>query len=567
MRRILATCLCAVITIDGATAFPAETVPINPPTLTQAAPADRSRIDTDATLARRLKAEPTSLNPLLMFTAVDAEFDYLLWDRPFVVTAELDWKLNDAVASEYNESTDHTQATLVLKPGLTWHDGERFTSADVEFSWRRIMDDRVVCRRARTGPDEIAACEALDPQTVRFTFKRPLPTNRWNVDFPIIPKHIYEPNLAEDPTLERSEANVQANRAPVGNGPYRLVAWSGGQRIVLERWEDYPGPRPAFRRMVFNIVPDNNAALLAFETGELEEMELSPQQFARETDSERFARVGVKGRADQWTTYYIGWNCNGSSPFLADANVRRALCHSIDIPRIIDHVFYGLFTPSYGLFHRDWWPAPEQVDLYKFNPAEAGRLLDQAGWRFDPADGWRYKDCPRPDGTSERVRAGFTIHLVQGSQTSPAVADLMQQDLKRLGVDMRSRVLEWSVFNQRNYDHEFDAYLSAWTPSRDPDEAWNLLHSDSRSGGRNYVGYANPQVDQLFEKARTAFSRDERRECYQRIARIVYEDAPYTFLVNAPTLWAFDKDLHGVAFSPRGPLNFYPGALAWWRSK
>jgi peptide/nickel transport system substrate-binding protein len=560
---VLPAILCVLAPATGVDAD--SSAPVNPASLFQPIPADLERVDARATLSCRIKAEPVHFNPILMFTAVDAQFDYLLWDRPFVLNAALEWELNGAVAERYEESEDHLSATLTLKPNLRWHDGQAYTAEDVAWSWARIMDDRVVCRKARTGADQLAGCEATGPRTVRYTFKEALPTNKWNVDFPILPKHVYEPLAAADPTLEQSDACVAANRGPIGNGPYRLAEWVSGQHIALERWEDYPGEKPAFKRILFKVIPDNNAALLAFETGQIDEMELTPQQFARETDGERFASMGVKGRAEQWTTYYIGWNVDGSVPFLADARVRRAMCQAVNMDLIIERVFFGLFARSKGLFHPGSWVGEIESEPYGFDPAAAARLLDDAGWRVDEDDGWRYKTIESADGTARRLRAGFALNMVQGSQTSPKIADVLQADLRKIGVDMSSQVLEWAVFNERNFKREFEAFLSAWTPGPEPDEAWNLFHSQSREGGRNYTGYANAEVDRLFERGRRDFSDAVRRGCYRRIGEIIHAEAPYTFLVNAPTLWAFNKDLRGVAYSPRGPINFYPGVRSWWK--
>lgn len=536
----------------------------NPTSLFEPLPSDRSGVDTEAVLHRRIRAEPSTLNPLLMFTAVDAEFDYLVWDRPFVLDAALAWKLNPAVAQVYEEAADHRSATLTLREGLRWQDGAPLTAEDVVFSWQRIMDDRVVCRKARSGPDQLAGCSAVNPRTVRFEFKAALPTNRWNVDFPIIAKHRYEPVMAADPTLAASEPAVKLNRAPVGNGPYRVVEWADGERIVLERWADYPGPAPAFARIVFHVIPDNQAALLAFEAGQIDETPLTPQQYALETGGDRFAQRGVKARGPGWTTYYLGWNVRGDQPFLADARVREALSRAVNKPRIIELVFHGLFAPADGVFHADSWVGDAGIEPYAFDLRRAGELLDTAGWRIDPEDGWRYRDAAPGDGQPQRLRAAFTLNLPQGSQTAPAIADLYQQDLRRLGVDMSVRTLEWAVFNERNFAGDFEAFLSAWTPGQDPDDAWNLFHSAARDGGRNYSGYASAKADALLQRGRTTFEDDARRAAYRELAQVIHADAPCTFLVSAPTLWAFSRNLHGVQISPRGPTLIYPGVRGWW---
>jgi len=539
--------------------------PVNPPALFEPLPADRARVAEQSTLHRRIRAEPSSLNPLLMFTAVDAEFESLLWDRPVVLDAGMNWRLNPRVAVDYTESSDHLSAVLILRSDLRWHDGAPLTAEDVVFSWRRIMDDRVVARQARTGADQIADCVARGPHAIHFRFKNALPTNPWNTDFPIVPRHLYGPAAEADPTLAAAEESVRLNRHPVGNGPYRFVEWLDGQRVVLERWEDYTDPKPAFRHIIFHVIPDNHAALLALESGHIDETPLTPQQFARETDGARFAEAAVKLRGPGWTTYYIGWNLRGDAPLFADARVRRALGHAVNKALIIERVYFGLFTEATGVFHADSSVGGSEAAGSVFDLRIAGELLDEAGWMRDPEDGWRYREIMAGDGASRRLRAAFTLNLPQGSQTAPAVAEIFQQDLRKVGVDMTTQVLEWSVFNERNFNGNFEAYFGAWTSGPDPDDAWNLFHSTARANGRNYTGYASAAADELLARGRATFEPEARREAYRGLAEVVRTDEPYTFLVSAPTLWAFSKDMRGVENSPRGPSLVYPGVRGWWR--
>ncbi len=520
-------------------------------------PANRSMIDEGATLRCRLRSEPSSFNPVLMFTAIDAQFDYLLWDRPFVLDENLKWSINSAVVESFECSDDHREATLVLKSGLRWQDDTPLTAADIVFSWQRILDDQVLARKARHGTEQVSKCEAVNPQRVRFIFKEALATNQWSVDFPIVPKHIYEPLCTSDPTMQRSDASVRANRQPIGSGPYRVTEWASGERIVLSRWEGYSGPKPAFAKIIFKVIPDNNAALLAFEAGDIDEMSLAPRQFAEDTSGKQFADRGVKIRGKQWTNYYIGWNVAGSKAFLSDTRVRKALGLSVNRPLIRKRVFHGLFSESRGIFPESFTARDANESTSVFDIAGAAKLLDDAGWKVSDDDGWRYRD-------GGKEKAGFVLNLVAGSQTSPRVADILRADLRKLGVEMTTQTLEWSVFNERNLAHQFDAYLSAWTCGPDPDEARNLFHSNAVENGRNYVGYLNPEVDALFDRGVRETDPAKRAQIYHKIEQLILTDEPYTFLVEAPTLWAFGHRVRGVTLSPRGPLHAFPGVRGWW---
>lgn len=546
---------------------PASDPLVNPPSLFQSAPADRSTIATDEVLYCNLNGSPNSLNPLFASTTSDERIRELVFDVLFKFDRKLDWYFDPAIVAEYRESADHLTTTVVLKSGLTWHDGAPFTAHDVEFSWRQILDPAVPCPSAKTGTDQIAECKALDDRTVCFTHQAALPINHLNVMFAIIPQHIYERGKADDPTLKTSDYHNQVNRRPVGNGPYKFVEWKEGDRIVLERWDGYHGAKPYFRQIVFRIITDAQAALVAFERQELDEVRLTPVQFARQTQTDSFRRVGVKGYATQWSYNYIAWNGDGSNPFFNDANVRRAMNYAFDYDRVLDVAYDGLCKKFAGLYPPEspWHSDREKV--YTHDPARAAKLLDDAGWRIDPQTGWRHQEVPSPEGTTQRRKFEFTLSIPQPSATGPTMAAIFQEDLKKLGVDMKTRVLEWATFMDLCRNHQFEAQLSSWGTGLDPDNLWNLFHSSSYRDGRNYTGYSNARVDELFRLARHEMNPAARREYYAELFGIVSDEAPYTYVCAIPSLWAFNKRLSGVQFSPRGPYNFQPGVLGWWVPK
>lgn len=537
---------------------------VNPPLLMKPAPADRNLIATNEWLYGDLHGSPGSLNPIFTSTSYDVRLRDLLWDRPFRFDRELGWMVNPAMVEFYTEAPDHLSAVLKLRPGLTWQDGHPLTAEDIVFSWQQILDPEVPCPSAKTGTDQIAECVALNTLTVKFVHQAALPTNKWNVMFSIIPKHVYEKGKSEDPTLRNSDYHNKVNRHPMGNGPYKLVEWIENDRIVLQRWEDYPGKKPYFKRQVLRLISERNSAMFAFEKQEIDEIRLTPQQFALETNSDRFRRVGVKGYGERWSFYYIGWNQDGSNPYFVDRDVRIAMAHAFDYDRILKTVFHGLYPRSYGIFHPDSPMYAPDIKLYDFDSGRAAELLDGAGWRIDSEDGWRYKDVAVESGGAVRRKFSFTFHLPRGSTTAPMIAAIFQEDLAKLGVEMKTRVIEFTTFRELNFQHEFEAQASVWGTGVDPDSGWNLWRTEAYHDGRNYGGYSNERVDELFELGRHEFDEAKRMKHYAMASKLIYEDAPYLFVCYSPTLWGFHKRLRGVQFSPRGPFNFWPAELAWW---
>jgi peptide/nickel transport system substrate-binding protein len=303
-----------------------------------------------------------------------------------------------------------------------------------------------------------------------------------------------------------------------------------------------------------------------FEKQEIDETELLPEQFLQCADDERFAEVGVLGYKSKWSFNYIAWNMDGSNPFFADRRVRRAMSYAIDYDRIRQQVYHGLYAQSLGVFHPDSPAGNPNIEPYTFHLDRAQALLDDAGWHRDAEDGWRYKEVPT-DGGVERRRFSFSLLVPTASSSGPNFAAIYQEDLARIGVEMTPRMIEWSAFLEMIRKHDFEAQLSSFGTAVDPDYAWNVFHSESSEHGRNYMSYANPDVDRLFAAGRAEFDNDRRMTIYRELAKTLYDDAAVTCIVDVPTLWAFNKRLRGVTFSPRGPNLFSPGVLNWWVQK
>ncbi len=533
---------------------------VNPPSLFEPTPDDLSQIATDETLYITLRANPNTMNPLFVSSVYDFIVVDALYTGLFTFGRDMKWRLNEEMVESFEESEDHTEFIIKIKPGSTWHDGEPWTAHDVVFSWKQILDPRVPCPAQKPSTEPIKQCVALDDYTVKYVQPEPLATRRWNLSFPVIPKHIFEKHKDTHPDLKTGDYYNRQARQPVGSGPYRFVEWKENSKIVFERWEDYPGKKPCFRIIVFRIIPDDNVALLSFEKQEVDVVnDLSARKFALETNSKTFAQVGYKAWGVQWLFGYVGWNMDGSNPFFTDKRVRYAMTHAFNSPLLLDKVFYNLATICTGIYHPESWMYNPNVKLLAYDPAKARALLDEAGWKVDPQQGWRHKEI-----NGQRVPFEFTLLMPKESPTSPLIAAIFQEDLKRIGVRMKTRKMEWSSFVEKVRNHEFQAEIAAWGTGVDPDQGWNLWRSEEYEKGRNYGGYSNPRVDELFARGRREFDVEARRKIYQEIHKIIYDDQPYIWIYNRPILAAFNRRIHGVQFSPRGIYNFDPSFEGWW---
>jgi len=168
-----------------------------------------------------------------------------------------------------------------------------------------------------------------------------------------------------------------------------------------------------------------------------------------------------------------------------------------------------------------YWFANNDIVPIPYDPDRARALLDEAGWKLGP-DGIRVKD-------GERM--SFKLITNQGNETRKDIATLVQDNLKRIGVDVQVEIYEWAVFISRFVmKQEFESLVLAWTTPPDYD-AFQVWHSSQANADQlNLVGYNNPQVDRLIEQLRQEYDRDKIIEMAGKIQRIIYEDQPLLFL-------------------------------------
>ncbi|MGE0376224.1 MAG: peptide-binding protein [Planctomycetaceae bacterium] len=532
-------------------------------------PASDSEVDYDATLKRFTPLDIKSSNPILGSSVTEFQvadltsFGLFAFDWNFLPFANA-----DHVAS-WHSSSDRLYDKVVLRDDLVWSDGKPITAHDVVFTFQAILNPKVPAVAVRSGTDELKWVEAYDDRTVVFFHKESLATNVWNILFPIIPKHVYADSLQDDPTLSNSDYHVQLEQAPVSGGPYKITGRVRNQEIILTRRDDYyqkggvdVRAKPYLKEIRFRIIEDPNTAMLALKKGEIDDLELNPEQWATQTGDAEFYQHNTKAYGTEWAYGYIGWNT--TVPFFSDKRTRQAMSYALDHEEMIKNICYSVYEPGRGTYHETSWMAPQPMpEPYLQDLDKAEELLDAAGWTDNDGDGIRDKQI---GGKSERFE--FTLVVPNSSQTGLKIAELLKSNLDQIGVVCNIKPTEFTVLQELARSHKFQAQMAGWGTGTDPDTGRNLWTTEAiQQNGRNYVSYSNPQVDRLFEEGRKEFDRDKRGAIYARIHMQLWEDQPYTWLYYRSAFFAWNKSLRGYMFSPRGPYGYGPGLAALWKPK
>ncbi len=525
------------------------------------APSD-SAVDWDASIVRHTSGDVKSTNPMMLSSSAEFEvngmtnFGLFSFDWNFVPHA-----VKETVVS-WQTSEDRTIDKVVIRDDLTWSDGKPITAHDVEFSFKVIMSSAVPVPAQRSGTDKIKWVKAYDDHTLVFFHKEALATNIWNVNFSVIPKHIYEKSIRKDPTLQESDYHVKYESDPVVGGPYIITKRQRGQEIVLARreaWYMHEGEqvrdKPYFKEIRFRVIIEPSVALLALKKGEIEEMILNPEQWKTQTNDDEFYKKNIKASGVEWVYFHFVWNCK--TAFFDDVRVRTAMSYAFDHKELLEKLRYGLDEPCNGVFHRtSRWapkdpPAPYTRDLDK-----AEELLEEAGWLDHDGDGILDKEIG-----GRTVPFEFSV-LCANTPNSIAASSLLRESLDQIGITCNVKPLEFTVLQEKMRKHQFQAAFGGWGTGADPDTSENIWGTDE---GRNYGQYSNPEIDRLFAEGRREFDPEKRAEIYGRIHEILYADQPYTWLFFRNAFYGFNKDLRGYTFSPRGPYSYGPGFGSIWK--
>jgi peptide/nickel transport system substrate-binding protein len=441
----------------------------------------------------------------------------------FNALVRLDERLR--VVPDLAESLDHPDdLTYVarLRRGVMFHNGRELTADDVAYTFRSLIDPAF---RGRTGAYTILrSVDIVDPYTVAFHLKAPF------VSFPI--------NLVMG-IVENGSGAANA-RTPIGTGPYRLVTFAPDDRIVLERFDAcFQGPAKN-AGVVLKVVPDDTMRGLELRKGTVDLVvnDVVPDivwQMRREHKLQI-----AEGPGSDYA--YIALNL--TDPILSHADVRRALGYAIDRDAIVKYLRRGYASPAVGIIPPMSWAFEPNVFDFRYDPAEAKRLLDAAGF-------------PDPDGDGPARR--FTLTLkTSTSEVYRIQAAAVQQDLARVGVAVQVRSQEFATLQTDMVRGNFQMYTAQFVGVTDPDMLRRVFHSSQipSKGGFNRVRYQNADVDRLIDAASAASADDERRRLYGEVQQAVARDVPYIPLWYKTNIAVFQPDIHGVRLSPIADFTF-----------
>jgi peptide/nickel transport system substrate-binding protein len=467
------------------------------------------------------------------------DYDEDLQPRPYLAES---WEVDDSL----------TELTFHLRHDVLWHDGEPTTARDVAFTYLRATDPETLFPNAAYWAHYVPGeegVEVVDEYTVKVRMRPHAEyMDPWRT-LAILPEHL----LGDVPPAALRE-HPYGSRCPVGNGPFVFREHRDQDRWVFTANPAFPaalGGRPYLDTYVYRIVPDESTLLNELLAGSVDVFVAPRPDQARQIQETEGLRLLHAPFRD---FIFAGWNAR--RPQLADPRVRRALTMGTDRQAIVDALLegYGRVANS-TLLPAHWAYDSLQASALPYDPAAARALLEEAGWSDRDGDGIR----ERGDGT----RLALTLLYNQGNQARKRIAEIMQIQLRDIGVEVTPQVLEWGALIDKisnPQQRDFDGVVLAWVGEFRVDDT-GLFHSAHVDGPNAYSGTRNPELDRLLDTLGVVADRDVARPLWARYEQVLAQEQPYTFLYFRDRLMGVRNEVHDMALDARGE---WVNVKDWW---
>lgn len=434
-------------------------------------------------------ADPKSMDPHATNDQPSSRVNKQIYDT--LVEATEDMELVPGLAESW-EQLSETSWKFNIRQGVKFHNGEELKASDVKFSFERMKESGHVGHI-------IGALNSIDIEDDYTVIL--------NTSEPFAPLLSHLAHTASSILNEKAvtEAGEDYQSVPIGTGPFKFVSHDAGDKVTLERFDDYYKGAAGVKTVIFRNIPEGTNRAIGLETGEIDiAYEIEP--IDKETVEEHKDLELVE--EPSLSTAYIGFNLN-KEPF-NDINVRKALNHAINTKEIIDVVLEGAGTKATGPINDKVFGYNKDLEGYEYNPEKAKELLAKAGY---------------PDGFSTTIWTNDNPVRIK-------IAEIVQAHLKEVGVEAKIDMLEWAAYLERTAAGEHDMFILGWvTVTGDADYGlYALYHSSQHGSAGNRTFYDNSEVDKLLDEGRTSGDEDARFEAYSRAQKQIVEDAPQMFL-------------------------------------
>jgi len=472
------------------------------------------------TLRVGLAEDPDVLDPTLARSFVGRIVFAALCDKLLDVDEKL--AIQPQLATSWSWSADAKALTMKLRPGVTFHDGEKLDAAAVKFNLERHKTLAGSNRRGELAP--VASVDVVDPLTVRLNLSAPFS--------PLLAALADRAGMMVSPKAAQAAGDKFGTR-PVCSGPFKFVERVAQDRMVFERFDGYWNKAAiGFDRIVYTPVVDATVRLANLKAGQFDFIErVAPSDVEKLAAEKKFKLARITEIGYQGITINVGKSDKAkANPLGRDARVREAFELSLDRQGLAQVVMDNEATVG------NQWVAPNNpyyakaFPVPKRNVERARALLKEAG-------------VPNPS---------FTL-VTPTTSDAQRLALVVQAMARDAGFDVKIQATEFATSLNLADKGDFEALVLAWSGRADPDGNVYSFHGCKQP--LNYAGYCSAETDALLAQARSQRELADRKKAYDQVAAQVLKERPVIYLYHRNWLWAYSPKLSGVRGVPDGLLR------------
>ncbi len=484
-----------------------------------------------STLQLALSSNPSRLNPILATDASSAEISGFIFNSLVKYNKNSTKIIGDLAKNFYFKNK--TTLIFILRKNIKWQDGVPFTSKDVIFTYNVINSKKIISPYTSEFR-VIKSIKALNKYKIEVVYKKPYfkALAIWMMG--ILPYHI----LKHEKNLMTSRFNTH----PIGTGPYKLKQFTYSKDIVLIANKYYFLTKPKINKIIFHMLPDSMTRFLMLKSKKLDIGSLEPMQFEREIGKNFLKKYKIyENIAHAYT--YLGFNLRRKK--FKNPLVREALSLAINRQELIKILFLGHATVCTGPFLPGGSAFNSKIKAPIQNIKKAIKLLHEAGY-------------------NKKHPLRFQIVTSNTSSIRPYVAQILQYQLKKVGVIVTLRVMQWQAFlNMVVFPRKFDSVLLGWSLASTPNPYLLWDSKSDKPGGFNFIGYHNKKVDSLINIMQTTINRKKLSTLWRDIFADIVKDNPYLFLYIPDNITAVSKHIKNIQPSISGIWHNY---IKWKKS-
>ncbi|MGP1419689.1 MAG: ABC transporter substrate-binding protein [Sphaerochaetaceae bacterium] len=468
------------------------------------------------TLTVAVSSEPRSLDPFGSNDSNSTDIKVQMYDTLLYVDS--DASVKPSIASDF-KWTDGKTLLLSIRNDVKFHNGEILKPSDVHYTIVSAQDSEYT-QWIVEGVDFEKTSFDNAAGTVTIGLKEPSGS---------LPARLGQLLVVSESYTESQPGILETK--PMGTGPFVFEKWVKGDSLSFKANKEYWKGAPSVDKLVLRSITEAATRTIEIKSGNVDiALSILESDVASLEKDSNVKVIRSTGISNTW----IGFNC-AKAPF-DNPKVRQAICYAVDKNAIVDAVYSGIGTVATGPIPPSVWGYASDTPQFEYNPQKAKQLLAEAGFG-----------------------SGFSAEIkTSNSQVRVDIAEIVQQFLKDVGINLKVTTLENATYLNDIVDANVQMFILGWeTTTLDADYGLYETYHSGMPTWSNTTGFYDAEVDKILEAARVCLDPVERKELYRQAQSKIIEGAPCVFLWDKENILVTTSHVHGITMNGAGRLNLY----------